>query len=119
MQIKSRPEFKERRRKLRTGQTEAENLLWAHVRGKKIRGLRFLRQYGVGSYIVDFYCPKMKLAVELDGGQHSDEDVARYDQDRDAFLARLGICVLRFRNREVVENMSVVLNKIRKFCSHP
>ena len=60
--------IKERRRELRKNQTDVERLLWKQIRNKNFFGLKFFRQYSVGAYIVDFYCPKLKLAIELDGG---------------------------------------------------
>ena len=74
------------RRNLRNNQTDAEKLLWYYIRGRQLPGLRFLRQYSVGSYIIDFYCPKLRLAIELDGGQHAEDDHQKYDKKREQFL---------------------------------
>src|SRR3989338_5263840 len=88
------PSFKLRRRILRKKQTDAEHKLWQRLRNKQVQGLKFYRQYGVGSYILDFYCPQRLLAIELDGSQHL--ATREYDNDRTAYLQRLGITVIRF-----------------------
>lgn len=76
------PHFKDRRRLLRKEQTEVEKKLWLHIRNRQIHGCKFFRQYGVGSYILDFYCPEVRLAIELDGGQHNEESNKEYDKLR-------------------------------------
>jgi very-short-patch-repair endonuclease len=98
------------RKQLRQDQTDVEKLLWHHLRNKQMLGLKFYRQYGVTKYIVDFYCPKLRLAVELDGGQHHEELIK--DELRSSDLAKLGIRVVRFWNNEVLENLDGVLEKI-------
>ena len=90
--------------------TSAEELLWAAVRGQQINGLPFRRQHPVGRFILDFYCPRKKLCVELDGGIH-DEQQER-DAERTAALARLNIRVIRFRNEDVVHDLATVLRRI-------
>ncbi|MBI4745618.1 MAG: DUF559 domain-containing protein [Deltaproteobacteria bacterium] len=72
--------FKERRRELRRNQTEAEKLLWARLRNKQIHGIKFFRQFSIGAYVLDFYSSTIKLAVELDGGQHAGKDAQEYDK---------------------------------------
>jgi len=98
------------RRKLRTGPTDAERYLWQRVKNKQMLGLRFLRQYGVGNYILDFYCPLIRLAIELDGGQHADNKEA--DESRTAFLKSQDITVLRFWNNDIFQNIDGVLQTI-------
>ena len=117
MQIKNRPSTKEKRRKLRKSQTETENLLWAKIRGQQINGFRFLRQYSIDEYILDFYCPKLRLAIELDGGQHV--HAVLYDRERDSYLERLGIHVVRFWNQEVKDSIEIVIARIKSLCSPP
>ena len=103
MQIKSRSDLKEVRRKLRKSMTEAERMIWARLRNNQL-GQRFLRQYSIGFYIVDFYCPKQHLAIEIDGKYHAEVDTKLYDQERDTYLESLGIKILRFVNDEVLKN---------------
>ena len=104
------PSFKTRRRTLRKKQTDAECKLWQRLRNKQVHGLKFYRQYSVGSYILDFYCPQRLLAIELDGSQHL--AAKEYDDDRTAYLQRLGITVIRFWDHEVLQEMDVVMEVI-------
>jgi very-short-patch-repair endonuclease len=117
--IRNDPQFKERRRELRRNQTEAEKLLWGYLRNKQFYGLKFFRQYSVGPYIIDFYCPKLRLAVELDGGQHSEEEVRGYDMVRSDYLRAQGIETIRFWNNDVMKNIEGVLLKIAEKITPP
>jgi len=72
---------KNRRQELRKNQTEAEDILWQNIRNRKINSLKFYRQYGIGPYILDFFCAEVRLAIELDGEQH--KDAVEYDQERE------------------------------------
>jgi very-short-patch-repair endonuclease len=91
---------------------DAEFKLWQNIREKRIRGYQFYRQKNIGNYIVDFYCPKGKLIIELDGGQHYSEEGMESDGIRDNYLAGLGFTVLRFSDRDVLKNMDGVLQRI-------
>lgn len=106
------PSFKDRRQLLRSLQTDVERTLWSRLRDRQILGKKFFRQYGVGAYILDFYCPEVRLAIELDGGQHADSKVKEYDTVRTEYLETADIRVIRFWNNEVIENMEGVLQKI-------
>ncbi len=92
--------------------TDAERLLWSRIRRKQLKGYQFYRQKIIGNYIVDFYCPKTRLIIELDGGQHYSEEGRKRDKKRDAYLKNIGLKVLRFSDREVFENLNGVLEKI-------
>jgi len=93
--------------------TKAEVLLWMQLKNRKLLGQRVLRQYGVGRYNVDFYIPKIKLAIEVDGVTHSTgEEVAR-DRRRQNDMENIGIHFLRLTNPEVYSEMSGVLEKIK------
>ena len=96
-------------RTLRTNLTDAEQVLWQHIRRKQIQGVQFYRQKPLLAFIVDFYCPAAKLVIELDGSQHYDEEHQNKDQARDDTLAGLGLQVLRFDNRQVLLEMDAVL----------
>jgi very-short-patch-repair endonuclease len=104
--------LKEASRQLRKNMTEAERLFWSRVRGKQLSGAQFYRQKIVGDYIVDFYCPQARLVVEIDGGQHYEEQGAEKDVVRDRCLRAEGLKVLRFSNREVLENVAAVLEVV-------
>ena len=111
------PALKHLRRELRKNQTDAEKALWTHVRNRKLQGMRFIRQYSVGHYILDFYCPELKTAIELDGGQHNEIGGKAYDFIRAEYLKAHGIDVLRFWNNDVLKNIQGVLTKIEELCN--
>ena len=104
--------LKQLSRNLRRNMTDAENLLWSKLRGKQLNGHQFYRQKIIGRYIADFYCPKSKLVVEVDGGQHYSTEGTEKDIKRDEYMGKAGITVLRFSDREVLGNIDVVLEKI-------
>jgi very-short-patch-repair endonuclease len=97
---------------LRKNSTDAENILWSHLRAKQCQGFKFRRQAPIGRYVVDFVCHAKKLVIEVDGGQHA-VDTMR-DQRREAWLAAQGYSVLRFWNNDVLENIEGVLESIRQ-----
>jgi len=110
--LRNDPTLKQRRRELRQNQTEAEKTLWARLRNKQLQGMRFFRQYSIGPYILDFYCPQMRLAIELDGGQHTENCRKEYDEARSAYLQAHCINVMRFWNHEVLIDTDSILNRI-------
>ena len=98
-------------RSLRLHQTDAESLLWLLLRNGRL-GFKFRRQHPVGRLILDFYCHEAHLAVELDGGQHNDDDAALRDKHRTAELELMGIKIIRFWNDEVLISTEAVLERI-------
>nr|VFJ96659.1 MAG: Very-short-patch-repair endonuclease [Candidatus Kentron sp. LFY] len=102
---------KERARSLRQNATDAEKLLWRHLRNRQLSGFKFRRQMPVEPYIVDFACLEAKLIIELDGGQHAEQQT--YDQNRSRVLGSRGYRVLRFWNNEMLRDMDAVLERIR------
>ena len=112
MKIFNRKETREKRKTLRHDQTEAEKLLWSKLRFKQMHGHKFFRQYGIGSYIVDFFCPTLKLIIELDGGQHYSPEGRGYDAEREKVMHALGMRTLRFSNRDILLNIDGVLESI-------
>ena len=104
--------LKEYSQQLRKNMTDAEKALWLKIRGKQLKGHQFYRQKPLGNFIVDFYCPKGNIVIELDGGQHYSDEGKVKDNQRDNYLKGLGLRVLRFSDREVFENMKGVLEKI-------
>ena len=94
---------------MRRNQTDAERAIWAKVRNRQFFGMKFFRQYSFGFYILDFYCPEKKLAVELDGGQHNLPEGKENDELRTQFLTANGVEVVRFWNNEVLLEMESVL----------
>lgn len=101
-------------RELRQESTEAEKLLWAELRNRKLNGWKFRRQHPLDKFIVDFYCNEKKLVVELDGSVHSEKINKEYDEARTAMLSGLNVIVLRFKNEEVVNDIKETLKKIRE-----
>ncbi|MCX6243566.1 MAG: endonuclease domain-containing protein [Bacteroidetes bacterium] len=99
---------------LRHQMTEAETVLWEELKGRNLNGLKFRRQHPVNRYIADFYCHEKKLVIEVDGGIHEHNSVIEHDENRSAELERLGICVVRFTNDQVLNNIKSVINKIRE-----
>lgn len=110
--LRNDPTLKQRRRELRRNQTEAEKVLWAHLRNRQFYDMKFFRQYSIGPYILDFYCPTMKLAVELDGGQHNQCENKEYDSARSEYLKAQAIDVIRFWNHEVLLDIQSVLAEL-------
>lgn len=99
-------------RKLRQDATDPEALLWACLRGRRMNNRKFRRQHPVEPYVLDFYCADLKLAIELDGGQHNTTEGRQHDKAREAFLRSQGIETLRFTNDEMMRNTDGVLNMI-------
>jgi len=104
--------LKQYSRQLRENMTDAERKLWAKIRRKQIKEYQFYRQKPIGDYIVDFYCPKAKLVVEIDGSQHLVGETIQYDRIRDDYLSSLGLRVLRFTNTDVLINIKGVVGSI-------
>ena len=93
---------------MRSEAPDAEKRMWSILRSRKLAGFKFRRQYPIGGFIVDFYCVKKRLAIELDGEQHADEENAEYDTRRTERLNELGVRVMRFWDHDVLKHTSVV-----------
>ena len=102
-------------RELRKNMTDAEKLLWSRIRRKQLKGSQFYRQKIIGNYIVDFYCTKAKLVIELDGGQHYTPEGQQKDRVRDDYLSGVGLKVARFSDKEVFDNIEGVLETIWEY----
>ena len=105
-------ELKRLSQHLRKNMTYAENVLWSKLRRKQLKGLPFYRQKIILRYIVDFYCPKANLVIELDGGQHYSKIGRAKDRIRDNVLKGVGLKVLRFSDRDVFENIGGVMEVV-------
>ena len=110
---KSQKEF---RKSLRNNLTPSEAKLWWYLKGGQVGGLKFRRQHGIGQYVLDFYCPSLRLCIELDGEVHDSEQAFDHDQERTAFLEENGITVLRFENFIVHTDVQAIINAILKFA---
>ncbi len=101
-----------KRRQLRNRMPLSEVILWSKLKSKQLGGYKFRIQYGVGRYVVDFYCPASKLSIELDGDSHFQNDAEKYDIGRQSNIESVGIRFLRFTNFDVQTNLNSVLKKI-------
>ena len=108
--------IQKRARELRRQMTSAERRLWQALRGNALDGAYFRRQHAIGTFILDFYCAKSKLAIEVDGGQHLEQ--AAYDAERTQWLEQeRGIRVVRFTNEDVLRSLDAVVEVIRETLS--
>lgn len=114
--IFNRQEQKKLRRWLRQMPIGCERKLWQKLRNKQL-GYKFFRQYGVGKYIVDFYCPELKLVIEVDGATHSTAEEEKGDKERQEYLESLGLKVKRYLNVEIINNLEEVAGDINGACS--
>ena len=103
---------KPKRQKLRRQMPGAEIILWNRLRRRQIAGVKFRRQYSVDRFVLDFYCPQLKLAIEVDGPTHQSAEAQGYDQFRQKIIEGLDIQFLRFENRDVYQNIDGVLDAI-------
>ncbi len=101
-----------RAREMRTNMTEPEKRMWYQCMKKVPQ--RFRRQRPFGPYIVDFYCAEFKVVIEIDGDSHSSSDAQEYDAERTAYLQGLGLRVIRFSNRDVMENLDGVYERLSR-----
>jgi len=102
-----------RARGLRQDATAVEARLWSKLRAGRLDGLDFRRQHPAGPYVLDFYCPALGLAIELDGSQHGEEPQRIRDQRRSAWLRACGVTELRFWNNDITQKLGSVLEKIK------
>ena len=110
--IPYKPYLKELAKKLRNNMTLSEVLLWNEIKQKKINGYDFDRQKPIDDYIVDFYCKKLQLAIEIDGDSHDSEEAFNKDNERQIRLESLGVHFIRFDDIEVKRNMNNVLRAL-------
>jgi len=103
---------KERRRQLRQSMPAAEVMLWTCLKGRRMLGCKFRRQYGGGPFMIDFYSVEIKLGIELDGESHFHDRAQEYDQKRQKFIESFGIKIIRFLNEDIYEGLDGVLQAI-------
>lgn len=115
--IFNKSQYKQRRQHLRNNMTEPEKRLWQVLRNGQM-GVKFRRQHGIGHYIADFYCPELKLVVELDGDSHFLGSALDYDRTRNDFMLSLGITTIRLKNDDVITNIEGVHQHIQSLLSN-
>jgi len=112
MPLKYSSNLKSLGRRLRGNLTDAEKLLWSKIRKGQLAGLQFNRQKPIGNYIADFYCDKARLIIEVDGGQHYEDENIIKDKTREKYFQKMGLRVIRFTNLDVLKNIDNVVAKI-------
>jgi len=110
----NKTELKQTRRDLRKQQTHCEKIVWMYLRNKQLLGYKFRRQYSVDHYVIDFYCPKLKLAVEIDGEYHEKPEQKIYDMERQSYLENFGITFVRIKNEELLGNPDLAFERIEQ-----
>jgi very-short-patch-repair endonuclease len=111
-ELYNRSAERDKRQSLRNNMPPAERLLWGRLRKKQLEGFKFRRQYSIGAFVVDFYGPGLKLAIEVDGASHVGKAAQVYDAERQAFLESKGVRVLRFTNQQVYKELDGVVATI-------
>ncbi len=112
MKIKYNPKLKERARELRNNSTLSEVLFWKEIKNQKL-GFDFHRQKPIDNYIVDFFCPRLMLAIEIDGASHNFK--VKYDEERQNKLSSLGIHFIRFRDEDVKRNLQGCIDFLKEW----
>jgi very-short-patch-repair endonuclease len=115
LKIHYNPRLKELARQLRNNSTQSEIKLWKYLKGKQMMGYDFHRQKPIGNYIVDFFCNKLQLVIELDGFSHHFENTYQKDIEKEDSLKKLGITVLRFQDSEVMHRIDEVIGIIQTY----
>ena len=108
----AKPEIFKLASELRKHSTEAEMILWEHLRNFRLKGYKFRRQHPIDIFIADFYCHKIRLIIELDGEVHFNDESREHDDGRTGELEKHGIKVIRFTNNQIIENLELVLEQI-------
>jgi|SRR5579862_1594364 len=112
MKIYNKLSTKGFRKLLRNRMTKAEVLVWSKLKGKQIQGYKFRRQFAIDSYIVDFYCPELRLAIEIDGESHEGKRLEVVDPKRQSDIEAHGIKVIRFANEDVYNNLDGIIQSV-------
>lgn len=114
IQVKNAQNLKQTRKILRTNLTKPEQVFWNKVKSKQFFWLKFRRQYSIWRYILDFYCHSLKICIEIDWDSHFENDAIEYDKIRTEFLESAWIKVIRFTNKEIMDNIEGVMETLEK-----
>jgi very-short-patch-repair endonuclease len=112
MYFGAKPDIFKLAKKLRKWETVAEKLLWSHLNKNQLMGLQFRRQHPINRFIVDFYCPKIKLVIEVDGSIHDIPEYQAHDIGRSEVLNDFGITVIRFTNEQILNEIDSTIKQI-------
>ena len=112
MYFGAKPDVFKKAKELRKTETQAEKLLWLRLNKNQLSGLQFRRQHPINRFIADFYCPKLKMVIEIDGTIHDLPENKEYDIGRTELLKEFGIIVIRFDNEQILYNIDEVIDKI-------
>ncbi len=110
----NKKELKDTRRMLRKNQTFTEKIVWLYLRNRATDGYKFRRQYSVDRFVLDFYCPELKMAIELDGSVHDVPEQKEYDAERQKYIEKFGIRFVRIRNEEIAGNAEMAFARIEE-----
>jgi len=111
--------LKQLARNLRNNSTLSEVLFWNEVKGKRINGFQFLRQMPIGNFIIDFYCPKLRLAIEIDGDSHGFDEAIQRDKHKEKYLSKLGIHLIRYDDNELKSNIQGTIDHLIDWIENP
>ncbi len=109
--VYNQPYLKGVRRNLRKQEVSAERILWSKIRNRQ-QHYKFRRQFSIGNYIFDFYCPKLKLGIEIDGATHSTKLEIKRDREKEKFINRFNIKIIRFLNTDIFDDIDSVLEEL-------
>jgi very-short-patch-repair endonuclease len=112
--LAAKPDIFAKAKELKRESTEAEKILWKHIRNKQVQGKKFRRQHPLDIFIADFYCHEKKLIIELDGGYHETLKQKEYDDGRSYELEEKGYKIIRFKNEDVINHIEKVIEEIIK-----
>ncbi len=115
-EIFNKKQFTSLRKTLRAEMTKGERVLWSRIKNSQLNGWKFRRQCGIGRFVVDFYCPQLKLVVEIDGSTHNEGEVFEKDRARQKFLESLGLTVKRYNGERVFYELDEVLDDLYRTC---
>lgn len=113
--IYNNPGLKDRRKILRNNMPEPEQIIWYYLKGRNLNGYKFRRQYSVGPYVLDFYCPELRLGIEIDGDSHFVSKALKNDKVRQEAIELQNIKIIRFKNNDVTDNIEAVIEKILEY----
>ena len=109
--------MKDYRQRLRNNLTKTETIIWSRIRKRQVNGTKFRRQFSIGPFIADFYCPRLKVVVEIDGPYHNSRRQIEYDLRREKYIEQFGILILRYTNDDVYDRLDEVIGELTVVCN--